>query len=185
MTITHAEVSLLKVLNFNYGNDHPFYYIKSYSQILYPNSEEDIIHYSNKICCDYYTYANLIYKPFVVALASVIFAASFLKLQSVRDDDFSFKNIKFLYFPPLNEKEFNNELLNYDIKENKSRMIGSLNSLFLSNLNSNSMDIENVNNDNTNNTNNNTISSNNNYFDCLEWYKKLHQYLELEDLQGK
>jgi hypothetical protein len=150
--ITQAEVQLLKVLNFNYGSENPFNYIQAYSSILYPADEEEIMHYAKKICCDsFYTYASLVYQPYVVALASIIYSASCLRLKSVRDDDFSFDKMKFLFNPPLNEKEFNLELMNYDDKLRRER----------------SEKIK---------------EESSSYFDCLEWYKKLHQFLELEDL---
>jgi len=155
-------------MNFDYGMKHPFDYIKAYSAVLYPSREEDVIHYSNKICCDgYYTNVNLLYKPYVVAVASIILATKILKIPSVMDEDFSnFNNLKFLFFPPLNEREFNKELLNFDNeklgRQNREGELGEFDD-----------------------NNDDGDSSAKTYFDCLEWNKKVHQYLEIEDLSGK
>ena len=67
------EIILLKELNFNVPEEFPFDYIYVYSDLLYPDNEQEIIYLAIKIGNDsYFTYANNIYKNYVVALACLV-----------------------------------------------------------------------------------------------------------------
>jgi len=146
-------MTVLKTLNFQISFNLPYDYIYVYSAILYPENENDMLKYAYRIANDsFYTYANLLYKNYVLALSCIVISAKFLGIPSVFDKNF--KNIdkmKAYSNPPCTEEEFNTKLLNF---ENKT---------------SNLAEIQDGNN----------VGS---YFDILEFYKKLHPYLELNDL---
>lgn len=148
--ISQAELTLLKSLNFEIYVHLPKDYIIVYSAILYPDNEEDILEFALRISCDsFFTYINLIYKNYVVAVACVIVAAMFLSLPTIMDKNFKgLENMKVFADPPATEEEFNRRLLCF---ENRS-LCKELR------------------------TNSET------YFDILEWNKKVHPYLEIEDL---
>jgi hypothetical protein len=143
----------------NLPND--FIYV--YTAILYPDNEEDVLQYALRISYDsFYTYSNLLYKNYVVAIACVILAAKFLALPTVIDKKFKYlENMKAFSNPPAEEEEFNKRLLNF---ENKSFHL---------------VDIE-METDGTNTNLKNEYS----YFDILEWNKKVHPNLELDDLSS-
>lgn len=144
-------MNLLKTLNFQISFNLPYDYIYVYSALLYPDNENDILKYAFRIANDsFYTYANLIYKNYVVALGCIVLAAKFLAIPGVLDKNFKhIDNMKAFSIPPSTEEEFNKKLLNF---ENKTLNIS--------------------------NVQDNTES----YFDILEFHKKLHPYLELNDL---
>jgi hypothetical protein len=147
-----AEMAVLKTMNFQISFNLPYEFIFIYSAILYPENENDMLKYAFRIANDsFFTYANLLYKNYVVALSSIIISAKFLGIPCVFDKNF--KNIdkmKAFSNPPCNEEEFNKKVLNF---ENKTF---------------NLPDIQD--------------SNNGSYFDILEFHKKLHPYLELNDL---
>lgn len=144
-------MTVLKTLNFQISFTLPYDFIYVYSALLYPENEFDISNYAFRIANDsFYTYANLLFKNYVVALSCIILAAKFLAIPGVLDKNF--KNIdkmKAFSIPPSTEEEFNKKLLAF---ENKSFNFSEINE--------------------------NTES----YFDILEFHKKLHPYLELNDL---
>lgn len=152
--ISLAEITLLKCMNFDININLPNDFIYVYSSILYPDNEEDIIQYSIRIANDsFYTYVNLIYKNYVVAIACIIVAAKFLSLPTLLDSNFRhLENMKKFSDPiPNSEDEFNKRLLEY---ENRSFHISLINQK----------------------------ENSSTYFDVLEWNKKIHPYLEQTEL---
>lgn len=114
-----------------------------------------MVQYALKVSSDsFFTYANLLYKNYVIAIASIIIAGSFLNLPPVLDKEFKYlDNMKRFFNPTSNENEFNRKLLNY---ENKSfHLRNELDEEFVK---------ENI------------------YFDGLEVHKKIHPYLEYNEL---
>jgi hypothetical protein len=82
-----------------------------------------------------------------------------LALPTPMDKNFkNLENMKMFSIPPATEEEFNKRLLNYENKsfhlDDKSFMAGN--------------GVQNIN--------------ENTYFDILEWNKKIHPYVEMEDL---
>ncbi len=144
-------MTLLKTLNFQTNISLPFEFIYVYSALLYPENETEIIKFGLRIANDsFYTYANLLYKTYVVALACIVISAKFLNIPSVFDKNFKhIENMKSLFNPPSTEEEFNKKLLNF---ENKTINFNSLQ------------------------------DNSSSYFDILEFHKKLHPNLELNDL---
>ncbi len=93
----------------------------------------------------------------MVAVACIILAAKFLALPTPLDKNFrNIENMKMFSMPPATEEEFNKRLLNY---ENKSFHL-----------------------DNTVFFGGSITSNENSYFDILEWNKKIHPYMEMDDL---
>ena len=146
-----AEINLLKCLNFEINVNLPNEFVYVYSSILYPDNEVDVLRYSLRICYDsFFTYVNLLYKNYVVAICCIIIAAKFLCLPTIMDKNFKhLDNMKDFHLPPAMEEEFNRRLLCF---ENKS------------------LNVENKN------------YVNESYYDILDWNKKIHPYLEIDDL---
>lgn len=119
--ITAMEIVLLKCLNFEINIELPNDYIYVYSEILYPNNEDDIRDYAIRISNDsYFTYANHLYRSYVVAIASIVIAAKFLSIPTLLCEEFKhLENMKPFAIDNLSEEEFNKRLLNY---ENRSQM---------------------------------------------------------------
>lgn len=111
-------MTLLKTLDFHINVALPNEFIFVYSALLYPENESDIIKFSLRIVYDsFYTYANLIYKNYVIALSCIIIAAKFLNIPSIFDKNFKYiENMRSLFNPPSTEEEFNKKLLNFENK---------------------------------------------------------------------
>jgi len=110
------EIFLLKELNFNVPEEFPFDYIYVYSDLLYPDNEQEIIYLAIKIGNDsYFTYANNIYKNYVVALACLVISARLLDLPSILEKNFkNINNMKKIYKKNITEEEFNKILSQYN-----------------------------------------------------------------------
>jgi hypothetical protein len=110
------EIFLLKELNFNVPEEFPFDYIYVYSDLLYPDNEQEIINLAIKIGNDsYFTYANNIYKNYVVALACLVISARLLDLPSILEENFKYiNNMKKIYKKNITEEEFNKILSQYN-----------------------------------------------------------------------
>jgi hypothetical protein len=145
-------------MNMNLPNE--FIYV--YSAILYPENEEDVVQFAIKVSCDsFFTFVNLLYKNYIVAIASVIVSAKFLNLPTPLDQDFRYlPNMRRFCNPAISEEEFNKKLLNF---ENKSFHLRN--------------DL--VENGETQNAQNESES----YFNSLETQKKIHPFLNIEDLR--
>ena len=151
------EIFLLKELNFNVPEEFPFDYIYVYSDLLYPDNEQEIINLAIKIGNDsYFTYANNIYKNYVVALACLVISARFLDLPSILEENFKYiNNMKKIYKKNITEEEFNKILSQYN---NQSYLKSN----------------ENEEGENK--------SDDKNYFESLTLCQKLHPSLKMDDL---
>lgn len=158
--ISLAELTLIRSLQFNITISLPNNFIYVYSAILYPDNEEDVVQIAVKVAGDsFYTYANLLYKSYVIAIASIYIAAKVLALPTILDQNFRhLQNMRKFANPPATEEEFNQRLLNF---ENKSFHIDE--------------DVE-------IRLNEGTSTSSSNYFDVLEVNKKIHPYLDYAEL---
>lgn len=114
--ILDKELSIMKSFNNLLPDEFPFEYSYLYSVVLYPNNKEEIYNFANKICIDsYFTYANNLYKPYVVALACIFFAAKFLDIATFLDKNFkNLDQMKFIHKYNMNEKEFLRALYKYE-----------------------------------------------------------------------
>ena len=110
------ELDLLKTLDYNIPDEFPYEFISIYSEILYPNNDQEIANLATKIANDsYFTLANNIYKNYVVALACIVIAAKFLDIPTILDENFKFlENMKRVNKKKMSEEEFNKELYQYD-----------------------------------------------------------------------
>ena len=110
------ELDLLKTLDYNIPDEFPYEFISIYSEILYPNNDQEIANLATKIANDsYFTLANNIYKNYVVALACIVIAAKFLDIPTILDENFTFlENMKRVNKKKMSEEEFNKELYQYD-----------------------------------------------------------------------
>jgi hypothetical protein len=151
------EIFLLKELNFNVPEEFPFDYIYVYSDLLYPDNEQEIINLAIKIGNDsYFTYANNIYKNYVVALACLVISARILDLPSILEENFKYiNNMKKIYKKNITEEEFNKILSQYN---NQSYLKSN----------------ENEEGENK--------SDDKNYFESLTLCQKLHPSLKMDDL---
>ena len=151
------EIFILKELNFNVPEDFPFDFIYVYADLLYPENEEEIIDLAIKIANDsYFTYANNIYKNYVVALACLVISARFLDISTILEENYKYiNNMKRINKKNITEYEFNKILSQYNnqfyMKEN-----------------------ENEENENKN--------EEEKYFESLSLCKKLHPSLKMDDL---
>jgi hypothetical protein len=115
-----------------------------------------VLDFALKISNDsFYTYMGLIYKNYVVAIACIVVAAKFLSLPSVMDQNFkNLENMRSFAEPPVEEEEFNSRLLSFENRSlNQSKDNISLN-----------------------------YGNNKSYFDILDWNKKIHPYMNVDDL---
>ena len=114
------EILLYKQLNFNILIEFPYDLINAYSSILYPNNEQEMVNTSTKIANDsFFTYANNIYKNYVVALACLVIASRFLDIPSIIDENFkNINNMKKIYKKNISKKEFERALIQYENKYN-------------------------------------------------------------------
>ena len=110
------EIILLKQLNYNVPEEFPYDLIYVYSELLYPDNDQEISNLSIKIANDsYFTYANNIYKNYVVALACIVIAAKFLDIPTILDENFKYiVNMKRIYKRNISVEEFNKALNQYD-----------------------------------------------------------------------
>ena len=155
--IGNYEIFLLKELNFNVPEEFPFDFIYVYADLLYPDNEQEIIDLAIKIANDsYFTYANNIYKNYVVALACLIISAKFLDIPTILEENYKYiNNMKRIYKKDITELEFNKILSQYN---NQIYMKSS----------------ENGENDSKN--------EDEKYFENLSLCQKLHPYLKMDDL---
>ena len=152
---------LLKALNYNIPEEFPYDFINIYSEILYPNNDQEITNLATKIANDsFFTLANNVYKNYIVALACIVIAAKFLDIPTILNDNFKFlENMKRVNKRKMTEEEFNKELYLYDnnhwiaLRENNDEM-----------------EIEEKNEDE--------------YFNKLSLCDKLYPNLKMEDLLG-
>ena len=110
------ELHILKALDYNIPDEFPYDFINIYSEILYPNNNEEIANLACKIANDsYFTLANNIYKNYIVALACIYIAAKFLDIPTILDENFKFlDNMKRVNKKKMNEEDFKKELYKYD-----------------------------------------------------------------------
>ena len=155
--IGQYEIFLLKQLNFNIPEEFPFDYIYVYADLLYPDNEQKIIELGIKVANDsYFTYANNIYKNYVVALSSLIISARFLDIPNIFNNNYKYiNNMKKLHKKNITESEFNIALSQYN------------NQYYLKN---------------ENEENDISKKEEEEYFESLNIYQKLHPFLKEEDL---
>lgn len=159
--ILNKEIEILRLFNNLLPDEFPFEYTYLYSTILYPNNKEEIYNFANKICIDsYFTYANNLFKPYVVALACIFFAAKFLDISTFLDKNFkNLEQMKFIHQENMDEKQFLRALYKYE--EDPAQL------LLNQNKNENQIDDE---------------ENKYFYFICLSLDKKLHPLLEMKEL---
>ena len=110
------ELYLLKALDYNIPEEFPYDFIHIYSEILYPNNDQEIANLATKIANDsYFTLANNIYKNYIVALACIVIAAKFLDIPTILEYNFKYlNNMKRVNKGKMTEEEYNRELYRYD-----------------------------------------------------------------------
>ena len=151
------EIFLLKELNFNIPEEFPFDFIYVYADLLYPDNEQEIMNLGIKIANDsYFTLANNIYKNYVVALASLLISARFLECPNILEGNNKYlNNMKKIHKKNITESEFNIALSQYN------------NQYYLKN----EKDENDIN-----------KKEEEQYFEKLNIYQKLHPFLKKEDL---
>lgn len=114
--ICKYEILLLKQLKYYVPQEFPYDLINYYSALLYPDNFQEIENVAIKIANDsYFTFANNIYKNYVVALSCLVIAAKFLEIPTILDDDFrNIDNMKKIYKKDISEVEFLKALNQYD-----------------------------------------------------------------------
>ena len=154
------EIFLLKELNFNIPEEFPFDYIYIYADLLFPDNVQEIINLGIKVANDsYFTYANNIYKNYVVALASLVISAKFLDIHNILEKNYKYiNNMKKIHKKNITESEFNIALSQYNNqyyikKENEKEESDNINK-----------------------------KEEEKYFESLNIYQKLHPFLKEEDL---
>jgi hypothetical protein len=151
------EIFLLKELNFNVPEEFPFDFICVYADLLYPDNEQEIIDLAIKIANDsYFTYANNIYKNYIVSLSCLIISARFLDIPNILEENYKYiNNMKRIYKKNITEQEFNKILSQYNnqifIKDNEKEE-------------------------------NESKNEDEKYFENLTLCQKLHPNLKMEDL---
>ena len=110
------EIILLKELNFNIPEEFPFDYIYVYADLLFPENEQEIIDLGIKIANDsFFTYANNIYKNYVVAISCLILSARFLNIPNILEENYKYiNNMKRFHKKNISESEFNIALSQYN-----------------------------------------------------------------------
>ena len=151
------EIILLKELNFNIPEEFPFDYIFVYADLLFPENEQEIIELGIKIANDsYFTLANNIYKNYVVALSCLIISARFLDVPNFLEKDYKYiNNMKRIHRKNITESEFNIALSQYN---NQFNIIKEKDE------------------------NDNSKKEEEEYFESLNIYQKLHPFLKEGDL---
>ena len=114
--ISKYELLLLKQLKYYVPQEFPYDLIYYYSALLYPDNFQEIENVAIKIANDsYFTFANNIYRNYVVALSCLVIAAKFLEIPTILDDDFrNIDNMKKIYKKDISEEEFLKALNQYD-----------------------------------------------------------------------
>ena len=151
------EIILLKELNFNIPEEFPFDYIYVYADLLYPENEQEIIDLGIKIANDsFFTYANNIYKNYVVAISCLILSARFLDIPNILEENYKYiNNMKRFHKKNITESEFNIALSQYN------------NQYYLKK---------------ENDENDINKKEEEEYFEKLNIYQKLHPFLKKDDL---
>ena len=110
------EIILLKELNFNIPEEFPFDYIYVYADLLFPENEQEIIDLGINIANDsFFTYANNIYKNYVVAISCLILSARFLDIPNILEENYKYiNNMKRFHKKNISESEFNIALSQYN-----------------------------------------------------------------------
>jgi len=151
------EIILLKELNFNIPEEFPFDYIYVYADLLFPENEQEIIDLGIKIANDsFFTYANNIYKNYVVAISCLILSARFLDIPNILEENYKYiNNMKRFHKKNITESEFNIALSQYNNQYylNKEKDENDINK-----------------------------KEEEEYFQKLNIYQKLHPFLNKEDL---
>ena len=155
------ELHLLKALDYNIPEEFPYDFINIYSEILYPNNDQEIANLATKIANDsFFTLANNVYKNYIIALSCIVIAAKFLDIPTILEENFKFlDNMKCINKRKMTEEEFNKELYKYDN-----------NRLNTSNEKNGGMEIEGNDEDE--------------YFEKLCFCEKLYPNMKMEDLLG-
>ena len=155
------ELHLLKALDYNIPEEFPYDFINIYSEILYPNNDQEIANLATKIANDsFFTLANNVYKNYIIALSCIVIAAKFLDIPTILEENFKFlDNMKCINKRKMTEEEFNKELYKYDN-----------NRLNASNEKNGGMEIEGNDEDE--------------YFEKLCFCEKLYPNMKMEDLLG-
>ena len=151
------EIILLKELNFNIPEEFPFDYIYVYADLLFPENEQEIIDLGIKIANDsFFTYANNIYKNYVVAISCLILSARFLDIPNILEENYKYiNNMKRFHKKNISESEFNIALSQYN------------NQYYLKK---------------ENDENDINKKEEGEYFEKLNIYQKLHPFLKKDDL---
>jgi hypothetical protein len=151
------EIILLKELNFNIPEEFPFDYIYVYADLLFPDNEQEIINLGIKIANDsFFTLVNNIFKNYVVALGSLIISAKFLEIPNFLEENYKYiNNMKKIHKKNITENEFNIALSQYN------------NQYYLNK---------------ENDENDINKKEEEEYFQKLNIYQKLHPFLNKEDL---
>ena len=151
------EIILLKELNFNIPEEFPFDYIYVYADLLFPDNEQEIINLGIKIANDsFFTLVNNIFKNYVVALGSLIISAKFLEIPNFLEENYKYiNNMKKIHKKNITENEFNIALSQY-------------NNQYYLNKEKDEKDIN--------------KKEEEEYFQKLNIYQKLHPFLNKEDL---
>ena len=151
------EIILLKELNFNIPEEFPFDYIYVYADLLFPENEQEIIDLGIKIANDsFFTYANNIYKNYVVAISCLILSARFLDIPNILEENYKYiNNMKRFHKKNISESEFNIALSQYN------------NQYYLKK---------------ENDENDINKKEEEEYFEKLNIYQKLHPFLKKDDL---
>lgn len=151
------EIILLKELNFNISEEFPFDYIYVYADLLFPDNEQEIINLGIKIANDsFFTLVNNIFKNYVVALGSLIISAKFLEIPNFLEENYKYiNNMKKIHKKNITENEFNIALSQYNNQYylNKEKDENDINK-----------------------------KEEEEYFQKLNIYQKLHPFLNKEDL---
>jgi hypothetical protein len=151
------EIILLKELNFNIPEEFPFDYIYVYADLLFPDNEQEIINLGIKIANDsFFTLVNNIFKNYVVALGSLIISAKFLEIPNFLEENYKYiNNMKKIHKKNITENEFNIALSQYNNQYylNKEKDENDINK-----------------------------KEEEEYFQKLNIYQKLHPFLNKEDL---
>ena len=158
--IATYEITLLKSLHFDIKIDLPFDFIYVYSIILYPDNETDIVHTSVRVANDsFFTYANNVYKNYIVAVSCITIAAKFLAIPTVFDKEFKhIDNMRKLNVKGRSQEEFEKSLISWD---NKSVII-----------------------ENGNGIDKDRAKGDSDYFDKLTIAEKIHPKMSMDDLIG-
>ena len=155
--ILDMEIKIMKLFDNYLPDKFPFEYIYLYSKILYPNNNDEIYNLSCKICIDsYFTYANNIYQNYIVALCCIFISAKFLDIPNILEKNFKhIDKMMYIHEKNLEENTFINKM--YKFVDDPAEIL----------LDEKGYGVE----------GNKDI-----YFENLGMDKKLHPFLEMNDL---